>query len=204
MGLATATDRCSTSQTKESPDPLARIIDSACMLFSERGYHRTSTQEIADRAGVTKGALFYHARYKDEALLQIHRNYFGNLQTSIAAVPSEGQEPAVVLADLILTYVSVNTRERDAVAVVSEERKYLPEHAHEEISAMKGIVHLSIERIVREGMWLGAFATEDAHVTTMIVVGMINSVHRWLKPKTGLDAEAVSRQIASLILYGII
>ncbi|MFJ8040669.1 TetR/AcrR family transcriptional regulator [Kitasatospora sp. NPDC096147] len=43
-----------------------RIIDVALELFSEQGYQETSLREIADRLGVTKAALYYHFKTKDD------------------------------------------------------------------------------------------------------------------------------------------
>lgn len=40
----------------------------ALELFSERGYDKTSLREIAERLGVTKAAVYYHYRTKEEIL----------------------------------------------------------------------------------------------------------------------------------------
>ncbi|MFI6845954.1 TetR/AcrR family transcriptional regulator [Kitasatospora sp. NBC_00085] len=54
--------------TPHSPrsDTRARIIVVALELFSEQGYEQTSLREIADRLGVTKAALYYHFKTKDD------------------------------------------------------------------------------------------------------------------------------------------
>jgi AcrR family transcriptional regulator len=41
-------------------DTKQRILDAALALFGEHGYHDVSVDEIAARAGVTKGALYYY------------------------------------------------------------------------------------------------------------------------------------------------
>jgi len=55
----------STTQSPRS-DTRARIIDVALELFAEQGYEKTSLREIADRLGVTKAALYYHFKTKDD------------------------------------------------------------------------------------------------------------------------------------------
>jgi AcrR family transcriptional regulator len=45
-----------------------RILVAALELFSEHGFEGTTLQQIADRLGVTKAALYYHFRSKDELL----------------------------------------------------------------------------------------------------------------------------------------
>lgn len=43
-----------------------RIRQVALNLFTDQGYEATSLREIAERLGVTKAALYYHFRTKDE------------------------------------------------------------------------------------------------------------------------------------------
>ena len=47
----------------------ARLVEAASELFAERGYERTSTQDIARRAGLTTGAIYSNFRGKRELLL---------------------------------------------------------------------------------------------------------------------------------------
>jgi AcrR family transcriptional regulator len=49
-------------------DTRGRILDVALELFSEHGFEGTTLQQIADRLGFTKAALYYHFRSKDDLL----------------------------------------------------------------------------------------------------------------------------------------
>ena len=49
----------------------ARIVEVALELIADRGFAATSTREIAERLGVTKAALYYHFRTKDDLLSAI-------------------------------------------------------------------------------------------------------------------------------------
>ncbi|GGK01334.1 TetR family transcriptional regulator [Pilimelia anulata] len=52
---------------RERPgDTRSRIRDVALDLFAEQGYEQTALREIAERLGVTKAALYYHFKSKDE------------------------------------------------------------------------------------------------------------------------------------------
>jgi AcrR family transcriptional regulator len=51
-----------------SGDTRERILAVANDLFTEQGYEGTSLREIAVRLGITKAALYYHFRSKDEIL----------------------------------------------------------------------------------------------------------------------------------------
>ncbi|HET8591448.1 MAG TPA: TetR/AcrR family transcriptional regulator [Nakamurella sp.] len=55
------------------------IVDVAMRLFAERGYDKTSLREIADEVGVTKAALYYHFRTKDDIVRSAMQSYTDGL-----------------------------------------------------------------------------------------------------------------------------
>ncbi|MEU6812308.1 TetR/AcrR family transcriptional regulator [Streptomyces sp. NPDC046831] len=52
-------------------DTRQRIQDVALALFAEQGYEKTSLREIAERLGVTKAALYYHFKTKEEIIVSL-------------------------------------------------------------------------------------------------------------------------------------
>lgn len=48
-----------------------RIQDVALEMFAERGYEKTSLREIAEQLGVTKAALYYHFKTKEDIVISI-------------------------------------------------------------------------------------------------------------------------------------
>ncbi|GAB2955814.1 TetR family transcriptional regulator [Streptomyces pseudoechinosporeus] len=51
-----------------------RIQDVALELFAEQGYEKTSLREIAERLNVTKAALYYHFRTKEDILISLFQD----------------------------------------------------------------------------------------------------------------------------------
>ncbi|GAA4826518.1 TetR family transcriptional regulator [Streptomyces ziwulingensis] len=60
-----------TKQQRRRGDTRQRIQDVALELFAEQGYEKTSLREIAERLEVTKAALYYHFKTKEEILVSI-------------------------------------------------------------------------------------------------------------------------------------
>ncbi|WP_424532204.1 TetR/AcrR family transcriptional regulator [Sphaerisporangium viridialbum] len=56
---------------RETTDTRARIQEIALKLFTEQGYEATSLREIAESLGVTKAALYYHFRTKDDIVASL-------------------------------------------------------------------------------------------------------------------------------------
>jgi AcrR family transcriptional regulator len=62
-----------------SDETRLRIIEAACKCFAERGYGKTSNQDIARLAGVTTGALYHYFSSKAELFAAVHRHVQGVL-----------------------------------------------------------------------------------------------------------------------------
>ena len=64
-------------------DTRARIQQIAVELFSEHGYEGTSLREIAERLGVTKAALYYHFKSKEDIILSLVEDYQAQMDALI-------------------------------------------------------------------------------------------------------------------------
>ncbi|MEW2293731.1 TetR/AcrR family transcriptional regulator [Streptomyces sp. NPDC006743] len=60
-----------------------RIQDVALELFAEQGYEKTSLREIAERLDVTKAALYYHFRTKEEIIVSLFEDLTQPIQDLI-------------------------------------------------------------------------------------------------------------------------
>jgi AcrR family transcriptional regulator len=66
------------AQTRE------RILDVAQELFTRQGYDKTSLRDIAERLQITKAALYYYFRRKEEILIELHLRLHALGETVIA------------------------------------------------------------------------------------------------------------------------
>lgn len=74
-------------------DTREQIRKLALELFAERGYDGTSLREIADRLGITKAAVYYHFKTKEEILASLVGDFFAEID---ALVNWAQQQPATV------------------------------------------------------------------------------------------------------------
>jgi AcrR family transcriptional regulator len=67
----------------------ARIQAVALDMFGEQGYEKTSLREIAERLGVTKAALYYHFRSKEDIVRSLFEDYTADVDGLIAWARSQ-------------------------------------------------------------------------------------------------------------------
>jgi AcrR family transcriptional regulator len=60
-------------------DTRSRVQEVALELFAEQGYEKTSLREIAGRLGVTKAALYYHFKSKEDIVHSFTDDYFAEI-----------------------------------------------------------------------------------------------------------------------------
>jgi AcrR family transcriptional regulator len=81
-------------------DTRQRIQSVALELFAEHGYEKTSLREIAERLGVTKAALYYHFKSKEDIVRSFTEDYVTELDALIAwgrAQPRTSGNRALIL-----------------------------------------------------------------------------------------------------------
>lgn len=59
----------------QSQETANRILNQAMRIFLEKGYHGTSIDDITQAAGLTKGALYWHFKSKEDLLNKLIRKY---------------------------------------------------------------------------------------------------------------------------------
>src|SRR5258708_23171900 len=87
-------------------DTRARIQRVALELFAEQGYERTSLREIAERLGVTKAALYYHFKSKEDIVRSFTEDHFTRLDALIEWATQQPPGPATG-HEILARYVSI-------------------------------------------------------------------------------------------------
>jgi len=84
--------------------PQARIVAASLELFAQRGVGGTSLQMIADAIGVTKAALFYQYRTKDDIVLAAAEDELSRLEAVLdraETAPSGPRQRQVLLRGIV-------------------------------------------------------------------------------------------------------
>ena len=83
-----------------------RIQAIALELFAEQGYEKTSLREIAERLGVTKAALYYHFKSKEDIVRSFVEDYRAELEQVIAWGASQPRTPET-RAEILRRYAGI-------------------------------------------------------------------------------------------------
>ena len=71
-----------------------QLIDVARQLFTERGYAGTSVEDIIERAGVARGALYHHFPGKDALFAAVYQVVQAEVATTVVTAALAAGDPA--------------------------------------------------------------------------------------------------------------
>ncbi len=88
----------------------AQTLHVAAQLFAERGFRATSMQHVAERLGMTKGAVYFHFPTKESLAVAIVEEHYGRWPMVVKEVQAEGLSP-MRTAEEILNRAAVAFRD---------------------------------------------------------------------------------------------
>ncbi|GGR40370.1 TetR/AcrR family transcriptional regulator [Streptomyces netropsis] len=183
-----------------TPDAARRLVTAAVQAFAERGYHATTTRDIAGRAGMSPAALYIHYKTKEELLYQIsgvgHR-----LALDILRRAREGDgSPAERLAEAVRTFVRWHAEHHTTARVVQYELGALGEEHHDEIVGLRRDSDAAVRAIIEDGVATGDFDVPDVRGTTLAVLSLCIDVARWFSADGKRTPGEVGELYAGLVL----
>ncbi|EFL27313.1 putative TetR-family transcriptional regulator [Streptomyces himastatinicus ATCC 53653] len=183
-----------------TPDAARRLVSAAVHAFAERGYHATTTRDIAGRAGMSPAALYIHYKTKEELLYQISK-VGHRLALDILEEARDGEgAPAERLATAVRGFVRWHAEHHMTARVVQYELGALGEEHHAEVIAMRRATDAAVRSIIEDGVGAGAFDVPDVRGTTVAVLSLCIDVARWFNARGRSTPDEVGDLYAGLVL----
>ncbi len=182
----------------------AELVAAAARLFSERGYHGTSMQDLGSALGNLRGSLYAHIGSKEELLFEVVTQGADRfLERGRAAIESEGRW-ADRLRALLIGHVETAAQHLDASTVFLNEWRYLSPELREVIQAKRDRYEGIVREIVERGVKAGEFRKDaDVRFAATLVLSAGNWTYTWYRPGGDLTPTEVGERFAELVTKGL-
>lgn len=179
------------------------IAEQAAVLFNEKGFHATSLNELADRLGVTKGALYHYVSGKDDIALEILRAVTEESQAVLAAASRD--RSASGLERLRLFFVHYARMMATPIGACGVQIGSLPHSAEirQRMSAFLKGLDQSLRAILQDGIRDGSIAPCDIRMTDFAVFGALNWVSRWYRADGASSPEELGEALFDVFAQGL-
>lgn len=189
------------------------LLDAALSLFVEKGFAATRSEEVAARAGVSKGTLFLYFPTKEELFKAvITENISGRFTEWNAEFEAfEHSTPDMLRYCMRSWWERVgSTRVSGITKLMMSEGRNFPELADFYQRQVVQPGHALLRRILRRGIERGEFAAVDVdHAIYLILAPMIflmlwkHSASTCVDPGVAFDPEKYLALQAETVLHGL-
>jgi AcrR family transcriptional regulator len=192
--------------TKAALSGRARVLHEAREFFVKYGYADVSMQQIADAAGMTKAALYYHFRDKDDLFGQVIIEEMVQQRRSVEALIEKTSGPiGEVLGKLAQYYMSRLVP--DVIRLMGDYQQHVPESRHDdvhrELEKFITIFNRLFERAAKDGQIANIPPRLAASIFFHTLIGVI---HHSFDPEAAvapLDPDYAASVVTSVFLHGI-
>jgi TetR/AcrR family transcriptional regulator len=177
------------------------VLHAALRAFRDRGYHATTLDDIAERLGVGKTALYHYFPDKEAILYACHQESLTELDRIIRGARRYASATER-LAYVIREHVRVMTDTLEGSPLAFEVPALAPERQRLIIAA-RDRYERALRRMIDEGIAAGEFRGVEPKIAVFAILGAVNWIARWYRPEGTLTAQELGRQFAEHLVGGL-
>lgn len=180
-----------------------KAIEAAASVFAEKGYHGSSTNDIASSLGIQQGSLYYYFKSKESALeevcLMAMHGYVDQMdQISKQQLPFQER-----LTLAIGAHLASYRNKTEALKVHNEQRLYLPPERREKLKELGSRYRQQLEEILTDGAQKGFVSKDtDCHFSALSLIGLCNYWGAMLTRDATLDLQDTTLKCTNFALSG--
>jgi AcrR family transcriptional regulator len=179
------------------------VLRTAAHLFLEHGYQKSSMSLLATQLNITKPALYYYFRNKEEILVECYRAGIAHIEGLLTAT-SENQGNGLRKLYMYVEAYAISVVSFDfgrCVAMLDESE--LSPATRREVRAMKRRMDMTLRGYVEEGIADKSIAPCNPKLVSFAIAGAINWIGTWYRPDGGLSPEVIASEFARILTGGL-
>ncbi len=189
-----------TASSTEGPDARSRLSAAAVVAFGEKGFHGTTTRDIASAAEMSPAALYVFFASKEALLHELALVGHTRVLELVRSAAETSVEPVGQLGAVVEAFVRDHAQSHTWARVINYELSALtPEHLAE-ITALRHEIDLVVRDVVQRGVEAGVLHTPDPHMTTLAVLSLGIDVARWYREEGVWSPSDVAAHYRDLVL----
>lgn len=180
-------------------DRKSQIHDAALTLFSERGYHGTGMEDLAQAIGLRASSLYNHMSSKQELLASIMLSTMEDLLAEFERATIQGT-PSQRLHRAMEAHVRYHADHRRATRIGNREIPSLHQPVQDTVRQQRRAYARHWEALIDDGVAAGEFTAASTRITAYALLEMGIGVAQWFRDDGPLSLDAVAAQYADMAL----
>ena len=174
------------------------LLREAASAFTRKGFHAASLDDIAQKLGVTKAALYHYFPSKHALLRECFARALEVGFEGLAKAEAEGGSARVKLNNALRFYLKEMIDELSCCVVLTEENALLPED-YAELLKQRDSFEIALRDLIRAGIADGSIVPCDPKLAVFTILGAVHWVSKWFNQGGAWSADAVSTALTDLL-----
>lgn len=184
----------------ERSEAARRLLLAAVDSFARRGYHATTTRDIATAAGMSPAALYIHYPSKAALLSEISRTGHQATLDLVEQAATSDRDPVEQMRRLVEDFTSWHARGHTVGRIVNHELHALPEEDFAVVAELRRRIEEAVRQVIDSGVATGAFEVQDVRTAARAVTSLGIDVARWYTERSSESPEELGRRYGVLVL----
>ncbi len=178
------------------------ILRNAAKAFMERGYYKTSLDDIAKMQNVTKPTLYYYIKNKEDILVKCEEITCGRINAMLDMVMAQKSSGYEMLYNFIKEYIIIIT---DDVARCHVRHRGQME---DEVLRKQSIqnhkdIEFRVREIIRLGISDGSLRDCNSTILAILLFDSLNGLTSWYKSDGPVKEDELIEEVLMLVTQGV-
>ncbi|WP_139491045.1 TetR/AcrR family transcriptional regulator [Brevibacillus dissolubilis] len=180
-----------------------QIIEAAVDLFIHKGFHKTTTREIARASGFSIGTLYEYIESKEDVLYLVCDAIHNEVETRLRETITPNGTGLKILTMALKNFFRVMDQVNDRVLLIYQETKSLPPETIKYVLRREEEIAGIFVEILHKGIEDGSIRIDEKDVKLMahniMVLGEMWTFRRWTLSRDYSLEEYTEKQISLLL-----
>ncbi len=178
------------------------IIREAAKVFNRRGSHGTTLDDVAERLGVSKAALYRYVQNKNDLLYACHEEAMDIARESMDRGEAEGRTGLEKIQLGMKDYLREMIGAMGVPVLILEENALSGEQAARIIN-LRDAFEKRMRRLVEEGITDGSILPLNPKLAIFMLLGAVHWVTKWYSPEGPWTADEVADALVEMTMRGL-
>jgi AcrR family transcriptional regulator len=196
---------------KQRESRRAALLSVARRIFSQKGYHSTSIDDLIEAAGVARGTFYLYFESKRAIFEELLDGLFATLASTVHRIDvSPGAPPPIDQVTAIVERIFATLDEnRELARILLREAVGLDEDFDRKLADFYGRIERMIESALRTGITLGVVRPLDPEIVSRCILGAVKEiVHQTYVVQATTASKAtptrlIGREVIAFTLRGV-
>ena len=153
----------------------AQICRAAEELFSEKGYHKTSIRDIANKSGLSIGSLYDYITNKEDILYLLASEFYSNLRSEVIKVVEGNHDVKGELEGALETMLRVVDQYQEYTLFTYRDSKYLKKEDLIALLEQDSYFTETFTKVIQKGVAEGVFETQEPEIIANMLTILTHS-----------------------------